>query len=121
MVKLKHHVPVQAFQSDPITPEYQAEVDRATSSLQVRYEAAERRLAAAELRLQRARLKTVAASAKKSRRTAKLNEIKVAEELVELRREELQRIEAMMNAHPAASPNQGRKSHRPVPDLGRLV
>src|SRR5678815_4881675 len=96
MSKLKHNVPPQAFRSDPITPEYQAEVDRHTGRLQYRYEVAERRLAAAELRLQRARIKTVPASAKKARRTAALNEIKVAEELVELRREELQAIAAMM-------------------------
>jgi hypothetical protein len=120
-MKLTHHVPVQAFRSDPISPEYQAEVDRATAKLGIQYEAAQRRLAFAELRLQRARLKQVATTAKKVRRTAHLHEIKVAEELVELRREELQRIEAMMNATPSASPNRGRKSHRPVPELGRLI
>ncbi|MGI5247582.1 hypothetical protein [Dactylosporangium sp. CA-139066] len=120
-MKLKHNVPARAFRSDPITPEYQAEVDRSTNKLMLDYERAQRRLRSAEERLERAEAKTAARAAKKKEAAAREHEARVAAELVELRREELQRIEALMKSAPASAQHRGTRSFRPIPAPGRQV
>ncbi len=120
-MRIKHKVPTSAFRSDPITPAYQAEVDRSTNKLMLDYERAQRRLRAAEERLERAEARTSTAAAKKKRATDRAQEIRVATELVELRREELQQIEALMKSAPASAQHRGTKSFRPIPAPGRQV
>lgn len=117
-MKIRHNVPACALRTDPVTPEYQAEVDRATTKLMRDYERAQRRLEAAEQRLQRA--ESAATRRKKSARVL-AHETRVAAELVELRREELQHIEALMKSVPASAEHRGTRSFRPVPQPGRQV
>lgn len=112
-MKLKHNVPASAYRSDPVTPEYQAEVDRSTDKAMVAWRRAQRRLEAAERR----HLKAKQAVARSSSRT-KARELAVAAELVELRREELLAIEALMKAAPAAAQYRGNRSFRPIPKPG---
>lgn len=119
-MKIKHKVPTVAYRNDPVTPEYQAEVDRSTNRLTVAYERAQRRLEAAEQRLQRAQAAQAAQRAKKDARD-RARELAVAAELVELRRSELQEIEALMKASPASAQHRGPRSFRPVPAPGRQV
>lgn len=52
-MKITHRVPVREIGSDPITPEYQAEVDRSTAKLERAHAAALRRLEAATARAER--------------------------------------------------------------------
>jgi hypothetical protein len=52
----RHRVPLLQMKSDPITPEYQAEVDQSMARLEARYLRAEKALAAAELKAERARI-----------------------------------------------------------------
>lgn len=120
-MRLKHNVPPAAFRVDPITPEYQAEVDRATAKAVVDYERAQRRLRAAEERLERARERSARQTINAKRSRAIARELAVAAELVELRREELQRLEDMMRAAPASAEHRGVKSYSPVPRPGRQV
>jgi len=115
-MKLKHHVPIRLLKAEPVSPAYQAEVDRSTERAAAKYEAAARRLARAEFRLQQARDKAACASRQgrgKAQRT-----IAVALELVEIRRAELQAIEALMKAVPASAAHRGRDSYRPIPQPG---
>jgi hypothetical protein len=86
----------------------------------VAYERAQRRLVAAEARLERANLAAQLATSRK-RAQALDHEIAVAAELVELRREELQRIEALMKSVPASVAHRGTRGYRPVPQPGRQV
>jgi len=121
-MKINHRVPLQAFRSALVTPEYQARVDRDTSKATVAYEQAKRRLAAAELRQQKADervLATVTLGQKK--RGHLIREAQVAAELVELRREELLRLEAMMKHIPASVEHRGRKAYRPIPQPGSVL
>lgn len=118
-MKIQHHVPALGLRPDPITPEYQAEVDRATDKAMVAYERAQRRLRAAELRLDRANEAAHPASRKRAK--AIQRERAVAAELVELRREELQRIEALMKTVPASAQHRGLESFRPVPTPGGTI
>jgi hypothetical protein len=110
-MRLKHNVPARVLRSDPITPEYQAQVDRATSKAMVAYERAQRRLKSAESRLARAQ-------STQSKKKSAQRELAIALELVELRREELRRIEALMTSVPASAEHRGTRSFRPVPALG---
>lgn len=117
-MKITHRVPVRELRSDPITPEYQDEVDRATRSLQVRYEAAQRRLNRAEEKVTVARRRAEAAQSKHRLRdevNARIA-LRVAQELAELRREELEAIERLMKSSPASAPHRGVASFRPLPD-----
>lgn len=123
-MKIRHRVPTAAFGgSDPVTPEYQAQVDRSTTKAQTAYERAQRNLAAALRRQERAD-EAVLANAAKGRKkdTALVRAAKVAAELVELRREELLELERLMKAAPASSTHRGgRKGHRPIPAQGSIV
>jgi DNA transposition AAA+ family ATPase len=110
-LKLRHHVPVRHLRSNTITPEYQAEVDRSTEKAMRLYERARRRLEAAEKRL--------AQLQEKKQGATKRRDLAVAAELVELRREELLRLEALMKAAPASAEHRGVRGFRPVPAPGR--
>lgn len=119
-MKIRHNAPPIGLRSDPITPEYQAEVDRATDKAMVAYERAQRRLQAAEQRLERARAARDRAADKRAARNAK-RELAVALELVELRREELRRVESLMKSAPASANHRGVRSFRPVPMPGGVI
>lgn len=116
-MKIRHNVPPLGLRSEPITPGYQAEVDRSTSKAMVAYERAQRRLRAAEQRLEQARAAQDRAADKRAARAAK-RELAVALELVELRREELRRVESLMKAAPASAEHRGVRGFRPVPKPG---
>lgn len=116
-MKLSHNIPARRLGSDPITPAYQAEVDKSTNRAMVAYERAQRRLAAANDRLTRARAKRDAAVSIRVQRAAD-RELRVATELVELRRDELLEVEALMKAVPASAEHRGTRGFRPVPMPG---
>lgn len=123
-MKLRHRIPSAAFSgSESVTPEYQAQVDRSTTKAQVAYERAQRNLAAALRRQERADEALLANGAKgRKKDTALVRAAKVAAELVELRREELQELDRLMKAAPASSTHRsGRQGHRPVPAQGSIV
>jgi hypothetical protein len=111
-MKIKHRVPAHLLPaSDPVTPEYQAEVDRSTAKAEAAYRRAEQRLEREEARLERARGKA------KTKR--QLHDVKVLEALVELRRTELQKLHMMMVASPASSQHRGTHAgHRHIPSPG---
>lgn len=116
-MKLKHKVPSFAVRSATVTPEYQAEVDRSTNKAMAAYERAQRRLNAAKRRLEKAQQRS-AERLNVTRRRAADRELKVAAELVELRREELQRLESLMRSAPASAEHRGVHAFRPVPQPG---
>ena len=110
-MKIKHRVPLLA-KSDPITPEYQDELDRTAAKAEAAYNRALKRLQAAEQRLSRAQRKQ-AAPRQHKRQIAEL------EAMVELRRIELQKWHMMMVATPASSMHRGTAGgHRHVPSPG---
>ena len=120
-MKISHKVPRAAFKSsESVSPEYQAEVDRTTEKAMVAFERAQRRLEAAENRLVKAR---EAAAMSKDRKKDKHLARQVAEiaELVELRREELRQLAAVMRSVPASSQHRGRGHFRPVPQPGEQI
>jgi len=53
--KSRHRVPALDYKCDPISPEYQSEVDRSVSKLEARYRKAQKALQVAESRAERAR------------------------------------------------------------------
>jgi hypothetical protein len=112
-MRLRHNVPSIELRSDPVSASYQAEVDRSTNKAVLAYERAQRRLASAERRLDRANAKQQRTS---NRRAAR--EVAIALELVELRREELKRIESLMKAAPASAEHRGVRGFRPIPTPG---
>lgn len=118
-MKIRHRVPAAAFRTDPVTPEYQAEVDRSTSKAQVAYERAERKLAAATRRLEQAGEIVLAANARgRKPNRDQLREVRIATELVELRREELLVLERLMKSSGVGgNQNRGRGMHRPIPAI----
>lgn len=118
-MKIRHHVRNASLKSDPVSPEYQAEVDRSTNKAQVAWERAKRKLLAAERRLALADAKVVARAALgKPTNDSLARECRIAAELVELRREELQFIENLMQSIPGGgSQHRGRGTHRPVPQI----
>lgn len=103
-----------AFRNDPITPEYQAEIDRTMEKTRVEYERAQRRLDAAERKLRRAHRQRNARNRKR--------QIAELEILVELRRAELEQIHRIMTATRAgsAATQRGLRSHRHVNIGGAL-
>lgn len=120
-MKLTHHVPTAALRlTEEVSAEYQAEVDRHTTKAQREYEQAEARLAKAELRRQR-HMATQSRQAAAGTLREYRRKLAVLDELVELRREELQRLEALMKAHPASTDHRGRGGYRPVPQPGGIV
>lgn len=109
-MKIKHRIPVALLAaSDPITPEYQDELDRTAAKAEAAYNRALKRLEAAELRLTRAQRKQ-AAPRRHRRQIAEL------EAMVELRRIELQKWHMLMVATPASSMHRGTAGgHRHIP------
>lgn len=55
-IKSRHRIPALTLKSDPITPEYQAEIDRSMERLEARYRKAQKALEAAEVKAERARV-----------------------------------------------------------------
>lgn len=100
-MKISHRVPVRELTSDPITAEYQAEVDRSTAKLEREYARAEKRLDAAIRRAERAD-RALAVRKVKARSAAE------AWAVVEARRDELAALGRLMRANPGAS-----AQHRP--------
>lgn len=109
-MKIKHRVPVAKPKSDPISEDYQAEVDRATAKLEKQYEAAQRRLEAAIRKAEAAQGRAKGKGKSKS-------EIELWA-LVELRRKELAQIAALMHPSGAGVKHRGRASFTPVPRDG---
>lgn len=110
-MKIKHRVPLVA-KSDPITSEYQDELDRTAAKAEAAYNRALKRLEAAEARLAKAQEKK-AAPRQHKRQIAEL------EAMVELRRIELQNLHLLMTASPASSMHRGTAGgHRHVPSPG---
>lgn len=103
-MKIRHRVPTEAlaYRPEPISERYQAEVDTATERSE---RDALRQLQVAERRL--ARLVQVA--------KPKTHALKVAIELVEIRRQELLAIQRSMQSVPASSAHRSRAGHRPIP------
>lgn len=110
-MKIKHRIPAEAyFKSDPITPEYQREVDRSTAKSERREQDAQRRLASAQSRLAKA-LKIKAAP-------QRAHAVLVARELVELRRQELLAVQQVMQSSPSSASHRGTGHRkRPVPGM----
>ncbi|HET6868924.1 MAG TPA: hypothetical protein VFH80_23635 [Solirubrobacteraceae bacterium] len=99
-MKIRHRIPPEAhFVSDPVTPEYQAEVDATVARAEKRERDARRRLDAAQRKLAKIEQRHGAKS--------KVRAVLVARELVEIRRQELLAIQRAMQAAPAASSNRG--------------
>lgn len=122
-MKIRHKIPTAAFKPDPVSPEYQAEVDRSTSKAQVAYDRADRKLAAAQRRLEQAD-EIVLAAAARGRKPSRdqVCEVRIATELVELRREELLVLERLMKSSGVGgNQNRGRGGHRPVPSVASLL
>lgn len=63
----RHRVPTLTFRSDPITPDYQDEIDRSISKLELRYKKAQKALEAAEARAERARLQAESLTEKQAK------------------------------------------------------
>lgn len=111
-MKITHRVPnLRRPHGDTVSDAYQAEVDRHTAKLEAEYRAAQKNLAAAVRRLDRVRAESV------SRATAKAHDrrLREATALAEMRREQLEQLQAMMTRVPASSQHRSREAHRPVP------
>lgn len=110
-MKVTHRVPVEhLIFTDPITPAYQAEIDRSTEKAERLYREALRRLQKAERSAERA----TAIATRTPKRSTKQREAE-AWALVELRREELAKYERLMVATGQSATHRGRQSFRPVP------
>lgn len=107
-MRIRHRIPREAVRlSDPVSPEYEAQVQLHTARGVQREREAQRRLAAAEARLAKAQQ----IKAKPQRAHA----ILVARELVELRRQELLAVQRSMQGAPASAEHRNkREHHRPV-------
>lgn len=132
--KSRHKVPVsQLWRSDPITPEYQAEVDRSTERLQREYEKALKAKERAERRRERAeKNKRIAEeqrlSAAKRRKAEREYEQRLRE--YEDAYNEFKRMERMVTAYPIKDNSRrrervfvtsGRENPRGIADLDQLV
>jgi hypothetical protein len=114
-VKIRHHVPVeQVMRPDPVSPEYQAEVDRSTAKAEREYRRAQRELARVERRLEQERSRGRGRPGPRKRRY-----IAELEAEVELRRTRLLELHRMMLASPQSAQHRGtRDPHRHVPTPG---
>lgn len=99
-MKITHRVPIREPVSAVLTPDYEAEVQRATNRAERRYAAGLAQLEAAEHRLARART---------------LKDKKLATAIVELRREQLELLERLMQSAPASATHRGVRSYRKTP------
>lgn len=112
-MKIRHRVPVDKIPtSDPVTPEYEAEVEQATSRAERRYRQAANRLRRDEEKLARLRAEEENSRSRRTRRQW----IAELEALVELRRIELDKLHRLLVASPASSQHRGTQAgHRHVP------
>lgn len=112
---MTHRVPDISYNmTGKVDAAYQAEVDRSTARHEAEYRRAEKRLAAAERLAQRKEHQRSLASGGKRQRFAE-REVRVAWELVVLRRAELERIAGIMQQSPAPATARGDRSYRQVP------
>lgn len=111
-MKIAHRNPTASFwrmpESDPVDPEYEAEVRACTERGEREHERLQGRLARAERRL--AKLRAERQGRKTRKRLAELTAI------VEIRRAELEQYRRAMVSSPASAQHRGTKSFRPVPD-----
>lgn len=113
-MKIKHRIPVRERVSDVVTEAYQAQVDRDTDRLVRVYDRAEKTLASAVHN---------AVEGNDLFRAGKIrdHEAAVRWALVDFRRAELLRVEAIMKGAPASAEHRGRKSFGPVPRPGSVL
>jgi hypothetical protein len=104
-VRIRHktHLPKEAKPVE-LDPEYQAEVDRSTTKLMQRYQAAQRSAERAQEKLQIARA-----------RRARKAELRELEQAVQARLAELAALERMMTSSPAGTRSRGTEGWRKVP------
>lgn len=100
-------------ESDPVPPEYEAQVQLTTQRAEREYRNALRRFERAE-----AKLAAAQQLRERNRKAVKLKQLKELEALVEIRREELADWHRMMVATSASAEHRGPKSYRPVPKPG---
>jgi hypothetical protein len=114
-VKLQHRVPdFSRNMTGKLDPDYEREVERSTTKLEVAYARAQRRLEAIEKRKQKLEHKIATTKTKKSKVVAEKELKKLLSEYV-AREEELRTIVEMMTSTPAGSLHRGIKSFRPLP------
>lgn len=116
-MKTRHRVPDLALTNNMtgrIEESYQAEVDRSTYRLEREYQREQKQLDAAQRRLDRVTAASQRASTERARKSFQ-REIRVAWELVEIRRTELNRLAGLMAQSPQSAANRGDRSYRPVP------
>lgn len=116
-MKIEHKVryrEVSHNMTGKLDPDYEREVEEATTKLEVAYAKAERRVEAAKKRMEKAARKMETLKVKKARVVAtKEHGIALAE--YEDRLRELEEIRQLMTSSPAGSQHRGTKSFRPVP------
>ncbi len=114
-MKLQHRVPdFSRNMTGKLDPDYEREVERSTTKLEVAYARAQRRLEAIEKRKQKLEHKIATTKTKKSKVVAEKELKKLLSEYV-AREEELRTIVEMMTSTPAGSLHRGIKSFRPLP------
>lgn len=114
-MKLQHRVPdFSQNMTGKLDPDYEREVERSTTKLEVAYARAQRRLEAVEKRRGKLERKLTTVKSKKSRAVAEKELKKLLSEYVD-REEELRTIVEMMTSTPAGSLHRGIKSFRPLP------
>lgn len=114
-MKLRHNVPdTSSNMTGKVQPEYQAQVDRSTHRLEREYLAQEKRVIAAGARAAKAQRQLDAATGARARRLG-AHDLAVAWELVQIRREELDRLARLMSQAPQSAAHRGNASFRPIP------
>lgn len=107
-MKIRHKVnPNWTRPSEPITEGYQREIDESTAKLERRHRHAIAGLARAE--------RMVADAEEIGSKKARNRALRVANELVELRREELQELHRMVVSIPVSLQHRGTDGYRHVP------
>lgn len=101
-------------ESDPVSPEYQAEVDQSTQRAEREFRRAKQRFERAQAKLTEARERRA-----RSRKSVSNKQLAELEALLELRREELAELQRMMVATAASAQHRGVRSFRPVPDKSK--
>ena len=114
-MKLQHRVPdFSRNMTGKLDPDYEREVERSTTKLEVAHARAQRRLEAVEKRREKLERKISTTKTKKSRAVAEKELKKLMSEYL-AREEELKAIVELMTATPASSRHRGVKSFRPLP------
>jgi len=114
-VKLQHRVPdFSRNMTGKLDPDYEREVERSTTKLEVAYARAQRRLEAVEKRKDKLERKVATTKTKKSKAVAERELKKLLVEYL-AREKELRLIVELMTTTPAGSRYRGVKSFRPLP------